>query len=314
MGCQQVTGASQQSKSMVAMSGCSAALPCSAWPAPVQTAIHTSPLCSPVACHHPSAQGTRQSTASTTSSAGWQGRHLSHELPGSSSNLLQVPYPCTAARSAPAQGTPQQQPVTATCSSTHASALLQVDREPISQLSHLLRLLRRRPLSCVPGSVRQCGCAPHASRPGTHLRDEDFFVTATGNEAVVVPLLQANKEPTCVMRNFPSQPQARKSFLWPPLQAGQEPTCLMDFWAQRCLAEVSEAAEAGVPPPVHTGNRAMADTVMDFLFASQDASTASLVWVTCLMAEHPEVLAKVTLAGRQATDRPASLLDLQSGT
>ena len=87
----------------------------------------------------------------------------------------------------------------------------------------------------------------------------------------------------------------------------------MDFWAQRCLAEVSEAAEAGVPPPVHTSDRAMADTVMDFLFASQDASTASLVWVTCLMAEHPEVLAKVTLAARQATNCPAPLLDLRDG-
>ena len=87
----------------------------------------------------------------------------------------------------------------------------------------------------------------------------------------------------------------------------------MDFWAQRCLAEVSEAAETGVPPPVHTGDRAMADTIMDFLFASQDASTASLVWVTCLMAEHPEVLAKVTWAVRQATNCPAVLVDLQSG-
>ena len=58
----------------------------------------------------------------------------------------------------------------------------------------------------------------------------------------------------------------------------------------------------GCPPPVHTSDRAMADTVMDFLFASQDASTASLVWVTCLMAEHPEVLAKVSSAARQATD------------
>ena len=87
----------------------------------------------------------------------------------------------------------------------------------------------------------------------------------------------------------------------------------MDFWAQRCLAEVSEAAEAGVPPPLHTGDRAMADTVMDFLFASQDASTASLVWVTCLMAEHPEVLAKVTSAIRQATGCPAVLVDLHNG-
>jgi cytochrome P450 family 710 subfamily A protein len=32
---------------------------------------------------------------------------------------------------------------------------------------------------------------------------------------------------------------------------------------------------------------------MDFLFASQDASTASLCWVLALMAEHPDVLARV---------------------
>lgn len=37
----------------------------------------------------------------------------------------------------------------------------------------------------------------------------------------------------------------------------------------------------------------MAYTVMDFLFASQDASTASLVWMLAQMAEHPDVFARV---------------------
>ena len=67
----------------------------------------------------------------------------------------------------------------------------------------------------------------------------------------------------------------------------------MDYWAQNCLAEVDEAAVAGVPPPGHCSDAAMADTVMDFLFASQDASTSSLVWTLCLMADRPHVLAKV---------------------
>jgi sterol 22-desaturase len=67
----------------------------------------------------------------------------------------------------------------------------------------------------------------------------------------------------------------------------------MDFWAQRCLEEVAEAAQQGVPPPGHVTDHAMADTVMDFLFASQDASTASLVWTMCLMADHPNILQKV---------------------
>uniref|UniRef100_A0A0A9ZBQ0 Cytochrome P450 61 n=1 Tax=Lygus hesperus TaxID=30085 RepID=A0A0A9ZBQ0_LYGHE len=37
----------------------------------------------------------------------------------------------------------------------------------------------------------------------------------------------------------------------------------------------------------------MADTMLDFLFASQDASTASLTMVTATMADHPEILERV---------------------
>ena len=67
----------------------------------------------------------------------------------------------------------------------------------------------------------------------------------------------------------------------------------MDFWAQRCLEEVREAEEQKVAAAGHTTDRAMADTVMDFLFASQDATTSAVVWVTVLMAAHPDVLHKV---------------------
>ena len=78
-------------------------------------------------------------------------------------------------------------------------------------------------------------------------------------------------------------------------QSGAEPRCLMDFWAQRCLEEIDEADRAGLPQPGHTTDAAMADTVMDFLFASQDASTASLVWLTCVMADRSDILAKVCI-------------------
>ncbi len=46
----------------------------------------------------------------------------------------------------------------------------------------------------------------------------------------------------------------------------------MDFWALRCLEEMREAEEAGMQPGAHTGDQEMADTIMDFLFASQDKS------------------------------------------
>ena len=69
----------------------------------------------------------------------------------------------------------------------------------------------------------------------------------------------------------------------------------MDFWAQKCLQEIDEAAAENRQPEKHTSDIGMADTVMDFLFASQDASTASLVWMMSLMADFPDVLEKVSL-------------------
>ena len=37
--------------------------------------------------------------------------------------------------------------------------------------------------------------------------------------------------------------------------------------------------------------------LLDFLFASQDASTASLTWIFALLDEHPEVLQKAWRRG-----------------
>ena len=77
------------------------------------------------------------------------------------------------------------------------------------------------------------------------------------------------------------------------IQGGAEPRCLMDFWVQRCTQEIEEARSEGLAAPVHTSDDRMADAMLDFLFASQDASTASLVWTITLMADHPEILEKV---------------------
>jgi sterol 22-desaturase len=59
------------------------------------------------------------------------------------------------------------------------------------------------------------------------------------------------------------------------------------------LEDIREAEEKGVPPPVYSSNHRMAEVIMDFLFASQDASTSSLTWTLALLDEHPEVLEKV---------------------
>jgi cytochrome P450 family 710 subfamily A protein len=56
---------------------------------------------------------------------------------------------------------------------------------------------------------------------------------------------------------------------------------------------VQEAGVTGQPHPSYSEDEEMAYVTMDFLFASQDASTASLCWCLVQMAEHPEVLQRV---------------------
>lgn len=77
------------------------------------------------------------------------------------------------------------------------------------------------------------------------------------------------------------------------MKSGKQPACLLDFWVEHLQGEVEDAVKAGQPPPMHCSDVAIADVIMDFLFASQDASTASLTWISALLADRPDVLAKV---------------------
>lgn len=78
-----------------------------------------------------------------------------------------------------------------------------------------------------------------------------------------------------------------------------EPHCLLDFWTATILEKVKEAEEEGGEAPEYSHDDAMADSMLDFLFASQDASTASLTMITATMADRPEILARV----REEQDR-----------
>ena len=77
------------------------------------------------------------------------------------------------------------------------------------------------------------------------------------------------------------------------MAAGGEPVCLLDYWSQRINEEIAEAKLAGEEPGEHCKDSEMGDTMMDFLFAAQDASTSSLTWAATFMCERPDILAKV---------------------
>jgi len=64
---------------------------------------------------------------------------------------------------------------------------------------------------------------------------------------------------------------------------GEVAKCLLDVWIE----------EEQKSNKKMDSDREIAFHVMDFLFASQDASTSSLVWTTILLEQHKDILAKV---------------------
>lgn len=76
-------------------------------------------------------------------------------------------------------------------------------------------------------------------------------------------------------------------------QPNVEPTCLLDFWTIHILEEIRAAKENGTEIPHYSHDFEMGETLMDFLFASQDASTASLTMITATMKDYPEILERV---------------------
>ncbi|CAI9293012.1 unnamed protein product [Lactuca saligna] len=78
------------------------------------------------------------------------------------------------------------------------------------------------------------------------------------------------------------------------MKTGEDPTCLVDFWMQETLREIAAAEEAGEKhPPPHSNSTEIGGHLFDFLFASQDASTSSLLWAVTLLDSHPDVLERV---------------------
>jgi len=66
--------------------------------------------------------------------------------------------------------------------------------------------------------------------------------------------------------------------------AGESPLCLLDYWMEDYLKDEH---------PPQEEEEELAYTVLDFLFASQDASTSSITWAVQLLTDHTDVRDKV---------------------
>eukprot|EP00741_Cyanophora_paradoxa_P006955 tig00001065_g6729.t1 len=75
------------------------------------------------------------------------------------------------------------------------------------------------------------------------------------------------------------------------MQRGEEPFGVLDIWMQEILAGAEK--KTGEKRLTEEQLETVSFTLMAFMFASQDASTSSLVWVVTLLHKHPEVLQRI---------------------
>lgn len=93
--------------------------------------------------------------------------------------------------------------------------------------------------------------------------------------------IQARKEVVAILETCVDKSKAK-------MAQGAAPTCLLDYWMeeQNRLAQTGETVE-------FTETNKIACTVLDFLFASQDATTSALTWLLAMVHKNPDVYEKI---------------------
>ncbi|KAF8295279.1 cytochrome p450-like protein [Trypanosoma cruzi] len=170
---------------------------------------------------------------------------------------------------------------------------------------HLAEWVKKYPFEGKPeemrGHIRELNCKTSQTVfVGEHLLDPEEF-TRNYNIITVgflsLPLyfpgtalykaVQARKKVVDELKAAVIRSKARMSL------PDAEAHCVLDFWSATILETLKACEDEGVDPPPFASDDAMAETLLDFLFASQDASTASLVMITATMADRPDILERV---------------------
>lgn len=120
--------------------------------------------------------------------------------------------------------------------------------------------------------------------------------------------IRARKRVTVLLGSFAAE--SKKRMRAARTDDSIQPECLLDFWMVGTNERLDEwekkKAESDNPEsiekPLFSDDYDIGHTVLDFLFASQDASSASLTWVCHFLGKNPDMLKRVR--DEQAAVRP----------
>ena len=136
---------------------------------------------------------------------------------------------------------------------------------------------------------------------------DDFYLVTAALELVNIPLSMyipftkpwlGKRAADAVQAEFAKCAAACKA----NMASGAAPTCIVDQWVLHMLESTKyheriAAGEKSVPKPTTLirdfTNTEIAQTLFTFLFASQDASSSATTWLFQILAQRPDVLARL---------------------
>lgn len=139
------------------------------------------------------------------------------------------------------------------------------------------------------------------------ISDDYYCITAAldlVNFPIIIPFTRTwygKKASDYVLSEFEKCAKLSKA----KMLAGGQPSCTLDFWVQNMFEseKAKEAKERGEeylspngekPPSIRIfTDFEIAQTLFTFLFASQDASSSATTWLFQILADRPDVMARV---------------------
>jgi C-22 sterol desaturase len=77
------------------------------------------------------------------------------------------------------------------------------------------------------------------------------------------------------------------------VQSGSQPTCILDSWLKMQYDAQKNVGENGKVTVRSFSDKEISETLFTFLFASQDASSSATTWLFQILADRPDIMAKV---------------------
>ncbi len=138
-------------------------------------------------------------------------------------------------------------------------------------------------------------CGPHIPQHAVRIISDRYWKITKALELVNFPFalpgtkiwgaIQARKE---AMRWLEGATKASKE----AMRRGEEVKCLIDAWVRE-MATASESKGEDSKYKVDFSDHEVAQVVLSFLFASQDAMSSGIIYMFQHLADHPDILAKV---------------------